>query len=370
MQNTQTNKRMIKYPSIDQYRTVVKNIKHHAAYLGKDESGEPIFDFLKPSPILTFSISEKIHGSNMAVCYSLPTGLWVQSRNNIITLESDNAGCAFEVEKNKEEWLQIIEELAEENNIDLEHNIISVYAEWCGGNIQKNSAVSGLDKRAIIFQFFKCSSLIHSEDDNKSSYWLETCITGTEDDPNSNEKTWISDNDENIYNIMDFPNYSQEIDFNKPEIAQNKLITLMENIEEASPVGKAFGKEDNIGEGIVCSCLHEGALYQFKVKGDKHSNSKVKTPKVVDLEALEALDRFVESITHNWRFEQGLVEVFGSDYQNTIDRKKIGLFMKWIAQDTIKEEMDLIKESGFELKPVMSRVNQKAKEYFFAMEEL
>ena len=39
-------KRMIKYPSIEQYRGVVKLVTERACYIGKDEDGKAIFDFL------------------------------------------------------------------------------------------------------------------------------------------------------------------------------------------------------------------------------------------------------------------------------------------------------------------------------------
>ena len=41
----------------------------------------------------------------------------------------------------------------------LNKNIITVYYEWCGGSIQKNSALTGFDKKAFIFQHFKISPI-------------------------------------------------------------------------------------------------------------------------------------------------------------------------------------------------------------------
>ena len=43
-------KRMIKFPSIDQFRTVIKNVNDHASYVGKDDNGIAVFDYLKPKP--------------------------------------------------------------------------------------------------------------------------------------------------------------------------------------------------------------------------------------------------------------------------------------------------------------------------------
>ena len=101
-------KRMIKYPSIEQDRGVVKLVTERACYIGKDEDGKVIFDFLKPKPKLTFTASEKIHGTNAGVSYSIPDGIWAQSRENIITVEKDNAGFAFFVSQNESVLIDMI----------------------------------------------------------------------------------------------------------------------------------------------------------------------------------------------------------------------------------------------------------------------
>ena len=53
--------RMIKYPSINQYRQVVKEITERACFIGLDEEGKARFDYLKPKPVVDFSITTKIH---------------------------------------------------------------------------------------------------------------------------------------------------------------------------------------------------------------------------------------------------------------------------------------------------------------------
>ena len=63
-------------------------------------------------------------------------------------------------------------------------------------------------------------------------------------------------------------------------------------------------------------------------------------------------------------------EVFGVDYEKTIDRNKISEYLKWCSQDCLKEESDIIQDYGFEPKDVMGKVQQKAKDYFFAVEQL
>lgn len=327
---------------------------------------------MKPKPIIRFDATEKIHGTNAGICFSEVDGIWAQSRENIITIEKDNAGFAFFVEQNKDVIIKIIRELAQENRIDLNTNIISLYGEWAGGNIQKNSALTNCEKVFVIFEHFKVSPLEPQEDNTEKAIWFKT-ITYTDFGVPYPTIEWAESKENRIYNIMNFQRWSFDIDFNAPERAQNDLIALVEDIiEPASPLGKAFGQEANIGEGMVCSHLtDDGALIQFKVKGEAHSaKSKVTTLKPVDTAKLDKIDACVKEIIHNWRFQQGLSHVFGSDYENTIDRKKMGDYLKWVAADTLKEELDLIIQFGFEPKDVMGKVQAEAKRYFQEVEAL
>lgn len=349
-------KRMIKYPSIGQFRNIVKNVIEHSCFIGLDSEGVAQFDYLKPKPTYTFNATEKIHGTNAGVCFSNIAGIWFQSRENIITPEKDNMGFAFFGNANKDILINIIQDLAKENNINLYHNIITIYGEWAGGKIQKNSALTNCEKTFIMFEYFKVSPIEPNEDIPAKWFRMST----------------IEYPSARIYNILRFNNYNFTIDFNTPELIQNDLIKLVEEvIEPASPLGKAFGQEENVGEGIVCSYLTEdGELLQFKVKGEKHStHSKVKTLQQLDMAELNKLEECVEKVCHTWRFEQALVSTFGEDYASNLDRKLLGDYLKWVSSDTLKEEYDIILEYGFEPKDVLGKVAKKAKEYFFEVEQ-
>ena len=352
--------KMIKFPSIEQFRNIKKIITDRSAYVGKDENGEPIFDYLKPKPILKFTGTVKLHGTNAAVCYNDIDVIWVQSRENIITPEKDNMGCAWFCEQNKSAWIDIINELATQYEINTSKNTISIYFEWVGKGIQKGVGISEIEKSAFIFSEFKVSPI--DENSDEKSIWLPTCTTGGQRFFN------VSNTEARIYNICDFKSFDIEIDFNNTDKIQNELIEMTLQVEEECPVAKAFGIT-GIGEGIVFeTILEDGTRLCFKSKGEKHSNTKVKTIKAVDTEKLDKIDKCVEEICHNWRFVQGLVHIFGVDYEKTLDRKRIGEYLKFIGTDTIKEESDLIAEFGFEPKDVIGKVSQKAKEYFFAVE--
>lgn len=145
-------KRMIKYPSIEQARGVVKQITERACYIGKDEDGKAIFDFLKPKPKLTFSVSTKLHGTNAGYVYTKKEQYY-QSRENIITVEKDNMGCAFMMEQRKDILNKLCNDILSYYNIDSNKYGLVLYMELCGKGIQKNVAVSELEKMFILFEY-------------------------------------------------------------------------------------------------------------------------------------------------------------------------------------------------------------------------
>ena len=341
-------KRFISYPSIEQFRTTIKNIEHLARYVGQDENDQPMYNTTAQLPIIVATATEKIHGTNAGVCYSNPDGFWVQSRNNIITPESDNAGCAFAAYQNQDAWQTVIGDLADLNGIDLDTHIISIYYEWCGGNIQSNSAVSGLDKMAIIFRYFKVSPI---EPDTEPSTWFNTLYTDSKD--------------HRIYNINDFPTYNIEINFEQPLLSQNQMIKYVEEIiEPDSPVGKQFGVNNNIGEGIVVSFMYKNQLHQFKVKGEEHSKSKVKTLSPVDNEHLQLIQTIAQQVTPAWRLEQMCQQANDTLNGGIIAMQNIGQFLKLVNADIIKEESDVIHNAGLEPKEIFGTVARIAKKWY------
>lgn len=342
-------KKFINFGSIGQFRETIKNVQHVAQYEGLDENGEPIYNRAAIMPKIVVQGTEKIHGTNAGVCYNNIDGFWVQSRNNIITLENDNAGCAFAAIQSQDAWINIVKSLAFQHEINLDTHTIAVFFEWCGGNIQAKSAVSGLDKRAIIFAHFKVAPI---DSDEEVSVWYET--------------NGVCNEDVKIYNVCSFPTYNVEIDFNQPLLSQNEMIRLVEEIvEPASPLGKQFGQEENVGEGIVFTFLLNGTLQRFKVKGEKHANSKVKTLKPVDNAKEQSKIDFATYAANALRLEQAWQNTFGIENEKqTPDIKSMGAFLKAVMGDIVKEESDVLVEKGLEPHDVSNHVNNIARRWF------
>lgn len=346
-------KKHISFPDIEQFRNVVANVNRHFNFVGLDEQGEAIYDHTKIKPTLLFKGTVKLHGTNAGVCYNTVDGLWAQSRENVITVEKDNAGFAFFVESNKETFMNLMAAIIQRTKLDAANNTISIYGEWCGGNIQKNVAITNLPKSFFIFGV-KISPHVDSTDleavKKNPAYWVDHSDLG-----NSEVR---------IYNILDFPSWEMEINFNEPEMVQNKLGELTLAVEEECPVGKTFGFS-GIGEGIVWSCDFNGVVHRFKVKGVKHSSSKVKTLAPVDIEKIAGIKEFVDYAVTESRFNQGLEKTFPNG--EPVDIKKMGALMKWITDDIIKEEMDTMKGNNLEPKDIGKYVSAKVKEMFFKL---
>ena len=344
-------KKMIKFPSIEQFRTVVSNVNRHFNFVGLDENGDAIYDPTLPKPVITFKGTVKLHGTNAGVSFNNIGGLWAQSRENIITVEKDNAGFAFFVESKKDIFEQMANDVAHVNGLNLDNNTVTIYGEWCGGNIQKGVGVCNLPKSFFIFGV-KITPHTETEEELKANpaYWVES--------------DFLNSKDNNIYNIEGFPTYSIDIDFNMPQLVQNELSDLTMKVEEECPVAKAFGFS-GIGEGIVWTAEFKGNVHRFKVKGEKHSSSKVKTLASVNVEKLEGIQKFVDYAVTESRFTQACENVFPNE--EPIDTKKLGDVIRWVVNDVIKEEMDTMVENQIEPKEVNKYISSKVREMFFKL---
>lgn len=344
-------KKHISFPSIEQFRHTVATVNRQFNFVGLDENGEAIYDHNKDKPTLKFKGTVKLHGTNAGICYNAIAGMWAQSRENIITPEQDNAGFAFFVESNREVFESMFYHIAERDGIDVNTNTISIYGEWCGGNIQKGVGITNLPKSFFIFGV-KVTPHVESEEERKSkpAYWIKY--------------QGLKAPDAKIYNIDDYQTWEMDIDFNRPEQFQNKLSELTIAVEEECPVAKAFGFS-GIGEGIVWSCEFKGVVHRFKVKGEKHSSSKVKTLAAVDVEKVNSIKEFVDYAVTESRFNQGIEKTFPNN--EPIDVKKMGALIKWVNDDIIKEEMDTMKASNLEPKDVSKYISTKVREMFFKL---
>ena len=228
--------------------------------------------------------------------------MFVQSRNNIITVESDNAGFAAYVEKNKQFFKEHLERLAQELSADSGVKSIILYGEWAGGNIQKGVAVCEVEK---FFAPFELKYVKHDDSYN---------LGNVSDFYNSEIR---------CFPVTVFPKYHVKLNLNNVEEAQQQIVDLTLKVEECCPVGEFFGVK-GVGEGIVFT--DETGYHKFKSKGEKHSVSKVKTIAPVDVEKVAKVKDFVEyAVTEN-RLNQGLD--YFKEMHLEVDAKNTSQFIK------------------------------------------
>lgn len=325
------SQKFYKFPSIFQFKDIIKHLKYHSE---KWES---------KLPVLQFQGTVKLHGSHGDVVYDNGQ-IYCQSRNKIVSVIDDNMGFAKFIDDN----LSVVEHLFDELKLLYPGHIYVLHGEWCGGNIQKNVALTQLNRMFIIY---KCS--IRKDQNFKT---LNTI-------PDHIIKNMVSEK-HNIYNIFMFPVYYIDIDFENPQLIQNNLIELTDNVEKKCPVGEYFGVS-GIGEGIVWTC-HEknyhSSDFVFKVKGEEHSVSKVRTLVPVDTDKLKNIQEFLDNTVTENRLNQGLEYL--TEFKIPLDKSSIKPFSDWILTDILKEESDLITENNFNIKEITGKIKSKACKWF------
>lgn len=355
-------KKHIAWPSINQFRSVVKNVQHQSQYVGQDDAGEPIYNRLAKSPKLNFEGTIKLHGTNSSVVLGSDGEMWCQSRSNIITPQDDNAGFAMFVEQHKDEFTNLMHRSIIECGFTTEDLVI--FGEWCGGNVQKGVAVCELPKMFVIFGI----AIAHDVETKYKTYFTREEVQNVCSSVSKPEGSVPTES--KIYCIYDFPTFEIEIDFENPHESVQILNKMTDDIGTECPVGKAFGIS-GIGEGAVWRCVEDGyddSGYFFKVKDERHSNSKVKVLANVDVERINNIKELADTLANNGRLEQMHQTLFNTLNGGETDITKTGEFIKAVMGDIIKEDMDVVAASGFTWKEVAGPASKICKN--FIMEKL
>lgn len=337
----------ISFPSINQFKNIVKYFRDGARF------------HEVPLPRVTFRGTVKLHGTNHGIIRPVVGGIddiYTQSRERITTVTSDNAGSAIWTHANRELLNKIFDNVvAKFNNAHL-NDTVQIYGEFCGGNIQKGVGLAHLPKMFVVFG-------IRVSENAESNDWFTkeeilNVLGGVRTDT--------------FKCIYDFPDYVLDIDFANPEMYQNKLVNLTFDVEQDCPVARQLLGSDFaeilVGEGIVWSAISTDQPkicidgVNFKVKGEKHSASKVKTVASVDMEKVASVQEFVDLVATENRLNQGISKLEEMGLPN--DSSSTGAFIQWVMKDVIKEEIDVLAESGLTTKDVTGRICSVAREFF------
>jgi hypothetical protein len=341
---------MIKFPSIEQFRNVTKGVHQRVHFDGFDEEGKAKYKQGVTKPALRFRGTVKLHGTNAAIVHNFNTGeRTFQSKERVLTIEEDNAGFMMYMSQRPLIVQALIDNILstfgypDAENINPEYPGLAIFGEWCGGNIQKGVGISGLDKMFVIVAI------------RSNGVWLDLEAAKSIEFP-----------DHRIFNILRFPSWNVVIDFENAHEIQNTLVDLTIAVENECPVAKQLAGVSGIGEGIVWQCVEPGwnsSQFWFKVKGEKHSASKVKVLAAVDVEAVRAITEFVDNTVTTQRLEQGLQNLV-SEQLKPFDMTSMGDFIRWVHGDIMKEEMDTIIASGFDVKKLGGPIANKARKWY------
>ena len=319
---------MVAFPSIEALRHVVKGTEIRCKINNT------------PLPSIRYVGTVKLHGTNASVRIE-GDQVFAQSRSRVLSIGDDNFGFAQFVEANKQLFLDMRRYFIVDETLPL-----TIYGEWCGKGIQNGVAISQLDRHFVIF-----SCLIDGK-----FYRADIRMDMLADEI----PVW---NAAGVFHIHQVPAYDIVVDFARPEAAVDRLTELTVAVENECPWGK-FRGVSGVGEGIVWSPLDHslGHDWWFKSKGLKHKKEG-KAPKVeVAPEVVESMRELAEKLLPEWRLEQGLSALRERGLE--IEPKNTGAYIKWISEDILKEETDVLEANGVEWKKISSFVIQNARQFF------
>lgn len=340
----------IKYDKTPQFKGVKMAIEHSSRFSGKDGNGEPIYNN-NPLPTVVFQGTIKLHGTNASICYNDKNKIWFQSRNNIVTTGHFNFVSQIQT-LSQNDVKDLFDQIKRKYQIDTSKSTICIYGEWAGEGIQSGVGISKFPKTFYIFAI-KITSCCNSS--QFEPYWVNCTFLNVEK---------VSPL---IRNIHEFTTYKVEVDFNSPQVAFNKMVSYTEAVEASCPVTTDLGIPNQIGEGIVWTGITNIGRFIFKTKGEKHSNSKVKVARQIDIEAVNNVKEFVSNHVTVNRIKQAIVE--NSLSISTATKRDTGKILKWVVSDVMREEQETIKKSNLNAGMVAKEISNQGRLIYFKLIE-
>lgn len=338
------NPNHIKYPKIDQFRQVVKDLQYHVT---KHKIMQTVFPLVG---------TVKLHGSHADIVFTKQTdnaddSLWnttFQSRNRILSSSADNCGFfrlmeqvpSSEMKRLRDEILLILQN---ENISKDPVKQIMISGEICGGNVQKGVALAELPLMFVIYGI------------KINNIWQDF-----------SRYHQLKAEAHQIYNISRAPIFHETLDLKDVDSLVPRLLEKTNQVDKECPFAKTFGVS-GVGEGIVYVLAEhpDWTDFWFKVKGSEHTVSHVKTLKEKTPEQLNALrdvKTFVSQVVTEARLNQGLDYMREMQIEQT--KSNIGVFIKWITADVIKEELPDMTDAGIDEKQISKDIAFVARTWY------
>ena len=302
---------------------------------------------------LTFTGTVKLHGTHADLCVlgePVPS-LHVQSRNRVLTLESDNDGCArwfHEREPHVREMLGRV-------GAALGAREFVLAGEFCGRGIQSKVALCGLPRMFVAFAARALGA--------DGGAWAPLAAIAAVCDGLE---------EHGLYCIARFPTYSLQLDLRaaaEPEAAEAAEAAEASGAAEASEASGAseaaeaalrradeltdavdrecpFARQLGVigaGEGIVWTCDQRpgNARLWFKTKGRAHAAPRQPRQPRQAAEAAESIGALAADLVTERRLEQGL-EYLREMGISTDAPASTGAFARWVTDDACREEREEI----------------------------
>ena len=280
---------------------------------------------------ITLDGTIKLHGACAGVSFD-GNDIRYQSKDGLIEGYKGHFGFRGFMERYGKNMMKFFEYLIETYQIDIDKNIITIYGEFCGDNIQNSDiGLVNLPKCFVMFDAKVTNKVIESGEDNIKNPYKKINMK------NENNKCIISDPKNNIYNIYDFPTYQIEVDLKNPQKSHEEIMELTYQVEKECPFTKSFGKSGG-GEGIVWRFWEDSGLcITYKSKGNKHSVRNTEFLKARGGIVKSAQDFATAFCTKN-RFDQFVTKMFTAD-EKVPTSKDIPILVNTIFQDAIQEEI-------------------------------
>ena len=270
---------------------------------------------------LQYEGTVKVHGSHCDLISAEPTAEWqLQSRNRILTAEADNCGFVKFVQDNAAAVQGIIWKIRDRSG----GKHVTLSGEICGKGVQSGVGISQQVEKFVVILNVKVDDLWQSVD-----VWED-----------------LSNESHRIYNIRQFPRYHVTIDMIDPMASLNEIEKVTKDVGTNCPVAAALGTPGS-GEGIVwIPQEHHIGLHSrvwFKSKTEEHmvtpARNRIAKPASQSLpvsDTAAAAMEFVQDNLTTARLQQGLDYL--REFNMQADSKHLGHFLRWVAEDTIKED--------------------------------
>lgn len=338
----------LKWPSINQLRHVIQSVAFNTP-----EGSTP--------PILQFRGTVKLHGVNCGYVEGPDGERWMQSREEIITVDQDFMRFAAYFEPLKPLFDALLDSLPRDD----QYPYRGVFGEWCGQGVQKKMAISSLEKMYVIFGVGRGKPVTFIDKNGDEQRVVEWDWMPFEEMVAYLSKPEFAAN--RVFATGMFQTYMESFDFSNPQSILDRTTELTHQVEACCPVGNHFGAQ-GIGEGIVWTCITPGwehQRYWFKTKGEEHKTSKVLDELKANPEELKSYQEMAEKLVTEARLEQGWM-VITEERKCPKTNESLGEFLAWVIADVHKEEADLLAASALDSKRVNKMLSAVAKKWFFA----